>query len=36
MDPYPWDDIDEAIWMPLIEFHVKWELADNVCFAWIG
>lgn len=36
MDPYPWDDIDEAIWMPLIEFHVKWELADNVCFAWNG
>lgn len=36
MDPYPWDDVDEAIWMPLVEFHVKWELADNVCFAWIG
>ena len=36
MDPYPWDDVDEAILMPLVEFHVKWELADNVCFAWIG
>ena len=27
MDPYPWDDVDEEINMPVVDFMVKWELA---------
>jgi len=32
MDPYPWDDLDEETHQPLIEFMVKWELADRTLF----
>ncbi|MFH1464925.1 MAG: hypothetical protein ABIO70_11125 [Pseudomonadota bacterium] len=27
MDPYPWDDVDEQVDMPVVDFMVKWELA---------
>ncbi len=29
MDPYPWDDIDEEVDVPLADFMVKWELAGG-------
>ncbi|MDP6931882.1 MAG: hypothetical protein QGG40_03160 [Myxococcota bacterium] len=29
MDPTPWDDLDDRVEMPLVEFAVKWELAGN-------
>ena len=29
MDPYPWDDLDEEVEIPLTDFMVKWELAGN-------
>ena len=34
MDPYPWDDLDEEIEVPLIEFMVKWELAGGTGLLW--
>ena len=34
MDPYPWDDLDEAADVPLVEFMVKWELAGCPALAW--
>ena len=34
MDPYPWDDLDEEIEVPLIEFMVKWELAGTAGLLW--
>jgi hypothetical protein len=27
MDPYPWDDVDEQVDVPVVDFMVKWELA---------
>ena len=36
MDPYPWDDVDEELQVPLLDFLVKWELAGTVCFAVLG
>lgn len=29
MDPYPWDDIDEEVDVPVTDFMVKWELAGG-------
>ncbi len=29
MDPYPWDDVDEEMDVPLTDFMVKWELAGG-------
>ena len=34
MDPYPWDDIDEEIEVPLADFMVKWELAGCAGLRW--
>jgi hypothetical protein len=28
LDPFPWDEVDEAYAIPLFDFQVKWELAD--------
>ena len=33
MDPYPWDDIDEARAMPIADFMVRWELAGSESLA---
>jgi hypothetical protein len=35
LDPYPWDDLDEEYSTPLVEFAVKWELADSQGFRWV-
>ena len=29
MDPYPWDDVDEEVDVPLVDFMVRWELAGG-------
>ena len=34
MDPYPWDDLDEEVEIPLTDFMVKWELAGNSGIHW--
>ena len=34
MDPYPWDDLDEEIEVPLTDFMVKWELAGCAGLRW--
>ena len=34
MDPYPWDDLDEEVEIPLVEFMVKWELAGCTGLHW--
>ena len=35
MDPYPWDDLDEEVQIPVIEFLVKWELAGVRSARWV-
>jgi len=34
MDPYPWDDLDEEVEIPLTDFMVKWELSGCVGMRW--
>ena len=34
MDPYPWDDLDEEVEIPLTDFMVKWDLAGNTGLHW--
>ncbi len=32
LDPYPWDDRDESLVLPTVEFHVRWELVGAPSF----
>jgi hypothetical protein len=34
LDPYPWDDIDEEVEVPLSDFMVKWELSGCAGIRW--
>lgn len=36
LDPYPWDDLDEELEQPLVEFLVKWELGGLAGLRWVG
>lgn len=34
MDPYPWDDVEEQLSIPSLDFLVRWELGGQVAFRW--